>query len=67
MEQLKDNAKEVAAWRKANNCDHVHCPLGCEHPQERLLDGVMVCGRCLFVHEMITLVEPCVPSICEDL
>lgn len=53
-------------WYTARGCTHVHCPEGCEHPQERLLeDGRMVCGRCLVVEGKITEVLPCVPGVCD--
>lgn len=54
-------------WYAERNCTHVHCSAGCEHPQERMLsDGRMVCGRCLILDGLITLVSPCVPGVCDD-
>lgn len=62
---LKDDAASVAAWYKAHGCNHAHCPRGCEHPQPRLVDGVMACGRCLVLQGVLTPCEPCTPRTCE--
>lgn len=54
-------------WYWDNNCEHVHCPKGCEHPQEALtVDGRMICMRCWVLDRVITEVEPCTPNYCED-
>lgn len=58
---------DYTVWCTRNNCDHGHCPLDCEHPQPVLLeDGRLVCGRCLFVDEVITVMVPCNQDICGD-
>lgn len=51
-------------WYGVNG--HAHCPEGCEHPQERFLNGVMVCGRCLVLCGVITPVVGCTPDVCEE-
>lgn len=49
-------------WYKQNG--HVHCPLGCEHPEESMINGRMLCMRCLVLCGIETEVEPCTPKIC---
>lgn len=43
---------------------HVHCPLGCEHPQPLEHEGTLYCAMCL-MHDVQTECLPCTPQICE--
>lgn len=59
--------KTPEEWYTLHKCQHVHCPFGCEHPQERLTtDGRMLCWRCWVVDGVVTEVLPCVPGVCND-
>lgn len=49
-------------WYAVNG--HAHCPLDCEHPQEQMIDGVMVCGRCLVLEGVLTPVLGCTVEVC---
>lgn len=53
-------------WYAANDCDHAHCPEGCEHPQPTVNTlGELICGRCWFKFGEKTLMVACKPDICE--
>jgi hypothetical protein len=54
-------------WCAERGCDHAHCPDGCEHPQPvMLVDGRLVCGRCLFKCSEVTEMVPCSPEVCKE-
>ena len=44
--------------------DHLHCPLGCEHPQPFCVGEMIVCGCCFYVRDRVTAMVPCSPEIC---
>ena len=44
--------------------DHYHCPHGCEHPQPFIVGELLLCGRCYFVEDCLTVMVPCVPDLC---
>jgi hypothetical protein len=46
--------------------EHFHCPQGCEHPQPFIAGELLLCGRCYFVHDELTPMEPCTPELCGD-
>ncbi len=55
----------VEEWCLAHNCDHGHCPLGCDHPQPILFDNELYCGWCyLRGGQRVTKLVPCTPDIC---
>lgn len=60
-------AREAKArWYRTNNCSHAHCPFACEHPQPMLGDnGTLLCGRCWFVEQRLTIMQPCIPGVCD--
>ena len=55
-------------WCREKNCDHAHCPDGCEKPQPFDFDGCgrLVCGRCWFRFGEVVEVVPCTPEICKE-
>lgn len=54
-------------WLARNNCDHGHCPDGCEHPQAAPGDdGEMYCMRCWCVFGERVRMVPCTPETCAD-
>lgn len=47
--------------------EHHHCADECEHPQPfRLDDGVLYCGKCWYVHGVMTPMVLCTPQTCPD-
>jgi hypothetical protein len=54
------------AWCRDHECQHGHCPLGCEHPQPFATDGRLVCGRCAIVDGVFTDMIPCTPEVCGE-
>lgn len=55
----------TTSWYEQHDCTHAHCPDGCEHPQPILIDGRMLCGRCLIRFGEEVEVIPCTPEHCE--
>lgn len=53
-------------WCSLNNCDHAHCPEGCEHPQP-IVDGErLLCGQCLVLRRHVSEMLPCSTEICDE-
>jgi hypothetical protein len=53
-------------WYRRHACDHAHCPFLCEHPQPFMTDdNQLICGRCWFIEERVTVMQPCVPGVCD--
>ena len=46
----------------AHNCDHAHCPHGCEHPQPMMDGSDLICMRCARVVKVRTVMVPCTPE-----
>jgi hypothetical protein len=65
-EHITRSRRDYDEWNAANDCNHGHCPLNCEHPQPILLaGGRFVCGRCLILDGLVTEMVPCRPAICD--
>lgn len=56
----------MADWYAEHGCTHAHCPLGCEKPQPALVDGKMLCMKCLVLTGQISEVVPCTPETCAE-
>lgn len=50
---------------EASERDHYHCPFGDEHPQPFVAGGLLLCGRCYFVDDVLTIMVECSPEVCE--
>lgn len=46
-------------WLAKHGVSHAHCPLGCEHPQPFFFQGEYICGRCAFIDNIKTPMDPC--------
>lgn len=51
--------KDYGGWCQFFNVNHAHCPDNCEHPQPIVVDHKLICGRCWFKYNQITLMTPC--------
>lgn len=65
MDSLEKDTHSVSQPTPTDTTDmqlkeqHGHCPDGCEHPQPVMLDGELLCGRCLIYFGEKVRIEPC--------
>lgn len=52
-------------WYETNDCSHAHCSMGCEKPQPEMIDGKMLCMKCLVLYEVESECIPCSPDVCD--
>jgi len=54
-------------WYERHDCQHAHCPLGCDKPQPAHGgDGELYCMRCWVEGGVRSVMIPCRPETCED-
>lgn len=57
----------IVNWYTRHNCQHAHCPNGCDKPQPfETDDGRLLCSRCSVQDGVIAEMIPCRPETCED-
>lgn len=63
---LEQRLKSDLAWHEVRNCTHAHCPTGHDKSQPSLVNGRMLCMRCLVLNGVEVEVVPCTPETCPD-
>jgi len=61
---MTENGLAYAAWCAAHNCQHAHCPYGCDHPQPFEHEGKLYCGKHWFDDLELVEMVPCDETIC---
>lgn len=46
-------------WYALHQCDHAHCPEGCEHPQPVLDGEELICGKHWVILKIRLPMTPC--------
>ena len=52
-------------WYEVNNCQHAHCPEGCEKPQPVQVGDRLLCSRCMYERGVEVEMIPCHPDTCD--
>lgn len=52
-------------WYTQHECQHAHCPCGCDHPQPFLDGEDFLCGACWCIEQQRCLMIPCTPVTCQ--
>jgi hypothetical protein len=69
VDRLREKLQALKTWMEdaysgTGIMTHMHCPLGCEHPQPFEGDGKWWCARCWVIDSIHTEMVPCTAEVC---